>query len=78
MNETTFVNGDDKIGAVFRIKVVEVKPTEESGSDRIPAEESTETVEIPSENENVDNSNDETNEIPTEKVGSEVEDLNKA
>lgn len=74
------------MNAVFRIKIIEVKPTENSSTDKIPAEDSTENVETSPENvddkiESVDNSNDDNNEIPTEKVqkvGSEVDDLNLA
>lgn len=84
VNETTYSSGDDNMGAVFRIKVVEVLPSESPESEgdsgvkpETEAKPDSEAKPDPepttSESEDADK-HEETNEIP--KVGSEVDDLN--
>lgn len=87
VNETTYSSGDDNMGAVFRIKVVEVLPSEtpegEGDSEAKPetdAQPDAEAKPAPettnSESEMDADKHEETNEIPNQKVGSEVDDLN--
>lgn len=80
VNETTFSSGDDNMGAVFRIKVVEVHPsetpeTEETESEK-PVEPEIAEREPTTSRSELDDNHEETNEIPNAKVGSEVDDLN--
>lgn len=84
VNETTYSSGDDNIGAVFRIKVVEVKPSEEpeaegegeEGGEASTAAPRGEPTTSKSESELDEENHEHTNEIPNPKVGSEVDDLN--
>uniref|UniRef100_A0A1B6H162 Uncharacterized protein n=1 Tax=Cuerna arida TaxID=1464854 RepID=A0A1B6H162_9HEMI len=85
VNETTYSSGDDNIGAVFRIKVVEVKPSESPDVETELAEGSPEIEDksgepkapepTTSKSELEEDKHEETNEIPNQKVGSEVDDL---
>lgn len=82
VNETTFSSGDDNMGAVFRIKVVEVKPSEnpdvEGDGEEVGGEPSTVAPrgEPTTGKSELDEEHEDTNEIPNPKVGSEVDDLN--
>lgn len=87
VNETTYSSGDDSIGAVFKIKVVEIVPSESPEDSEKPEEPSnseapdTSNSEIERTNNNSEldeDKHEETNEIPNpeQKVGSEVADLN--
>lgn len=87
VNETTYSSGDDNMGAVFRIKVVEVLPSEtpegEGDSEAKPDTEAQPDAEAKpapepttGESEMDTDKHEETNEIPNQKVGSEVDDLN--
>lgn len=86
VNETTYSSGDDNMGAVFRIKVVEVLPSEtpegegdseaKPETDAQPDAEAKPASETTNESEMDADKHEETNEIPNQKVGSEVDDLN--
>lgn len=81
VNETTYSNGNDGFGAVFRIKVVEVHPSEspeEGGEAEVMPEETSSEVPDNNKSEIEEDKHEETNEIPNplQKVGSEVDDLN--
>lgn len=86
VNETTYSSGDDNMGAVFRIKVVEVLPSEtpegegdseaKPETDAQPDAEAKPAPETTNESEMDADKHEETNEIPNQKVGSEVDDLN--
>lgn len=85
MNETTYSSGDDNIGAVFRIRVVEVHPsetpetegeTETEDKPEEPVNPNSKHEPTTSKSELEEDKHEETNEIPNEKVGSEVDDLN--
>ncbi|KAG8287957.1 hypothetical protein J6590_025295 [Homalodisca vitripennis] len=79
VNETTFSSGDDNIGAVFRIKVVEVKPSESPDVDTELLPEGSPEIEdksgepkapepTTSKSELEEDKHEETNEIPNQKV----------
>uniref|UniRef100_A0A1B6DJ72 Uncharacterized protein n=1 Tax=Clastoptera arizonana TaxID=38151 RepID=A0A1B6DJ72_9HEMI len=71
VNQTTYSTGSDGNVATYHFKTVEIQPKNEE-TDEGPNVKET-TVEPRSSS-----GAEETNDIPTEKVGSEVDDLNKA
>lgn len=86
VNETVITSGNKGIGSVFRVKTIQVRPTEagETVSTDVEPKETTpgpnsETPAEPTSEAPIlsASSNDDKNEIPNDKVGSEIEDLNK-
>lgn len=79
VNETTYSSGDDKIGAVFKVRIVEVIPSETPGTETPEEPSSSEAPDAENTNKKTeldDDKHEEANEIPDMKVGSEVADLN--
>lgn len=62
---------------MYHFETVEIKPQDTDVEDRIPSE-NTENTNIPETTVAPEGKTEESNEIPKEKVGSEIEDLNKA